>query len=101
MTDLVNDILALEQGELTADESVEAMQRIINDGTGWKLQGSMGRSMMAAIEAGDCLLGKEPKRDYWGNFIPSRQQVKDGTEGSKGYVAAAHDEAYAEHMASL
>ena len=53
----VQDIIALENGEGTDDEQFAAMQRVINEGSGWRMQGSMGRSMMAAIEGGWCMLG--------------------------------------------
>ena len=64
------------------------MQRAINSGM-WSLEGSYGRAMMDAITLGRCLLGPNAARDYWGNLIPSRDDVKEGTKGSIGYVEAA------------
>lgn len=100
MSDLT-DIMVLEQGEGDEEEQFAALQRVINSGTGWSMQGSMGRSMMAAIEGGWCLLGKEPKRDYYGNRIPSRDEVKPGTKGSRDYVARLAGEDWAAKMEAL
>lgn len=63
-----------------------ALQSLINEGQ-WSLEGSMGRAMMAAIEDGRCTLGPNRARDYWGNTIPSRDDVVPGTVGSVGFVA--------------
>lgn len=66
-------------------EYYQSIQRAINAGA-WSFQGSYGRAMMEAISAGKCLLGTKSARDYWGNTIPSRTDVKEGTKGSEGYV---------------
>lgn len=83
----LRDIETLEQDEGASglDEAL-ALQRIINSGVGWSLQGSYGRSMMGAIKSGRCMLGENSARDYWGNYIPSRDEVKQGTHGSADYV---------------
>ena len=60
----------------------------INSGM-WSMEGSYGRAMMAAIDSGRCLLGPNAARDYWGNLIPSRDDVKEGTKGSISFVEAA------------
>jgi hypothetical protein len=65
-----------------------SVQRAINSGM-WSLQGSYGRAMMDAISSGRCLLGPAAARDYWGNLIPSRDDVKEGTKGSISFVEAA------------
>ncbi len=69
----------------THEEYVENMQELINSGTAWKLEGSVGRSAMALIEGGECMLGEEGHRDYWGNYVPSRHEVQAGTKGSSEY----------------
>jgi len=69
----------------THEEYVENMQELINTGTAWKLEGSVGRSAMALIENGECMLGEEGHRDYWGNYVPSRHEVQAGTKGSPEY----------------
>jgi len=97
----LNDIYAIEGEAETEDEYFEALQRAINSGSAWAFQGSYGRSMMDAIESGRCLLGKTDARDYWGNHIPSRTQVVNGTKGSLKFVTKDNGAAYARRMAAL
>jgi hypothetical protein len=99
---LYEDIMEIEQadGEDQASEAC-AMQRIINDGNGWRMQGSMGRSMMAAIEAGICMLGERPTQDAYGNGIPARSMVVDGTKGSRSYVAEHMGEDWARMLENV
>lgn len=73
----------------------KAMQALINTGTVWSLPGSYGRAAMAALEAGDVMLGTEPGRDYWGNRIPARHEVQEGTKGSRGLVVQTRGEEWA------
>lgn len=84
----LHDINVIEEADLepSAEEYFASIQRAINSGM-WSLQGSYGRTMMDAIEAGRCVLGTTPAKDYWGTFIPARHQVKPGTKGSPEYVA--------------
>lgn len=82
----LSDINNIETEENVSDvEYYQSIQRAINAGA-WSFQGSYGRAMMDAINAGKCLLGTKSARDYYGNTIPSRDEVKDGTKGSEGYV---------------
>ena len=83
----LDTVLAIEGEAETEEDYYLSVQRAINSGT-WGLQGSFGRAMMGAIEDGRCLLGKSPARDYWGNRIPSRYEVKAGTKGSPEFVEA-------------
>ena len=93
------DIYTIEEDEeATAEDHYLAIQRAINSGM-WGLQGSYGRAMMAAIEQGLCVLGKQPARDYYGNRIPSRDEVKAGTKGSYEFCARAHGTEWADMMA--
>lgn len=96
------DVMMVEgvEGYGAEDEMTKAMamQRIINAGH-WGLQGSFGRAMMDAIKSGYCLLGKNGARDYYGNYIPSRDQVEAGTKGSYDYVAEAMGAEWADAMA--
>lgn len=69
----------------TRTEEIEALQELINSGVAWRLEGSVGRSAMAAIESGECILGESGYYDYWGNYVPSRTEVKLGTKGSVEY----------------
>jgi hypothetical protein len=85
----LNDINTIESDEdATEEDYFLSIQRAINSGV-WSLQGSYGRAMMDAIEAGRCVLGRNRARDYWGNTIPSRDDVKQGTKGSYEFVADA------------
>jgi hypothetical protein len=93
----LDDVLNIEDWGVaeSADEYYKSLQRAINSGEGWRLQGSFGRAMMAAIEGGACMLGSSGCRDYWGNYIPSRDEVVDGSKGSRGYVVKARGEEWA------
>ena len=94
----LNDINNIE-----VDEDVNEMdyflslQRAINSGM-WGMQGSYGRAMMEAIKAGYCMLGTKAARDYYGNGIPSRNDVKPGTKGSKDFVIDAMGIEWANEM---
>ena len=97
----LHDINVIE-GEDEADEVqyYEAIQKAINTGL-WGLQGSYGRTMMDAISDGYCMLGHNDARDYYGNHIPSRDQVQAGTKGSFDFVAAECGEGWAQHMSEV
>jgi hypothetical protein len=85
----LDDINNIEGEEfIDDDEYYRSVQRAINDGL-WAFQGSYGRTMMDAIKSGYCLLGKRSFTDYWGNHVPSRFQVVDGTVGSPSFVKTA------------
>jgi hypothetical protein len=70
---------------LKEGDELSALQHLINTGEVWSLEGSMGRAAMAAIQAGDCMLGEEPRKDFYGHVIPSRHDVEPGTIGSEQY----------------
>ena len=58
MTLTINDINNIETEEYVDDQDYYAsVQRAINAGS-WGLQGSYGRTMMAAIDQGYCVLGR-------------------------------------------
>src|SRR5436190_2109520 len=94
MADLVDLITEHESadGDLTAEDEAKLFQALINSGDARKLQGSYGRAAMAMIESGYCMLGKERRTDYYGNKLPSRFDVVEGTEGSEGWVEQNHPE---------
>lgn len=60
------------------------MQNRINDGSCWLMEGSYGRAAMANLESGACMLPTECHSDYWGNTVPSRDMLQDGTKGTLG-----------------
>lgn len=105
MSNLYDDLMTVEGVYDDEDkdelEQAKSMQRVVNDGSGWLMQGSMGRSMMAAIEAGDVMLGKQRAHDYYGSTIPSRDDVVDGTKGSYGYVLDRHGPVWANALKEL
>jgi hypothetical protein len=94
----LEDIDTIESNEeASSEEHFAAIQRAINSGL-WALQGSYGREMMHAIEEGLCLLGEHSARDYYGNFIPSRYDVKEGTKGSAEFVLHHSGQAWLDVM---
>ena len=82
----LQDILNIEGEAGSSEDYYTSLQSAINIGSAWRFQGSYGRTMMEAIEAGFCMLGLQSSSDYWGNYIPSRFEVKEGTKGSRQYV---------------
>lgn len=66
-------------------KEIREAQKLINSGLAWKLEGSVGRSCMELIEEGLCKLGKVGHYDFYGNYVPSRYQVKAGTKGSLSF----------------
>ena len=68
------------------NKTIKEYQKLINSGVAWHLEGSIGRFAMSLIEAGYCYLGIKGHRDYWGNYVPSRTEVKPGTKGSLKFV---------------
>ena len=97
----VDAVLRLETEE--QDALAEALDRqvVINTGEGWRLQGSFGRALSDAITAGVNALGHVGVRDYYGNYIPSRTEVKSGTKGSLAFVEEQQGEAWAQAIAAV
>lgn len=97
------DDMMILVGDQEADEMevAIAMQNALNSGVGWRMEGSFGRSMMAALKSGRAMLGKFGVRDYYGNYIPSRFEVKEGSFGSRSFVAEAMGEDYASQLEAL
>jgi len=71
---------------------VNNLQELIDTGMAWKLEGSVGRAAMRAIEDGECVLGEIGHKDYWGNYVPSRYEVEAGTKGSMEYAQRMQEE---------
>lgn len=94
----VNDIMALENGELDELEAAKVMQALINSGEVWHFQGSYGRSAMGALESGRNMLGPKSCSDAYGNFVPSRKLVKAGSKGSRELVVENFGEDYAKAL---
>lgn len=92
---------ALYEEDATEEEQIECYQRLVNSGDAWRLEGSVGRAAMRLIEAGQVMLGQEGHRDYWGNYVPSRSEVKEGTKGSFEYVAERTSRKQAHKLARI
>lgn len=52
--DIIDGIIAYENGELEEAEVVALFQKLIDTGMAWTLQGSYGRTAAALIDAGVC-----------------------------------------------
>lgn len=101
MTLSLKDINNIETDDAVDEyELYASIQRAINGGM-WSLQGSYGRTMMQAISDGWCLLGKSSARDYWGNTIPARDEVKAGTKGSPEYVLEHRGQEWLDFLTGL
>lgn len=83
------DMSALWREDATEEETLALYQHLVDTGQAWQLEGHVGRTAMALIEAGQIMLGEQGHRDYWGNYVPSRHEVEPGTKGSPEYVADA------------
>jgi len=68
--------------KLQKEYGFDGMQNLINSGTAWKLEGSVGREAMSLLDSGACMLPLKGTFDYYGNRIPSRSELKTGTKGT-------------------
>ena len=62
--------------------NVSKMQEWIDEGIVWSMEGAIGREAMRGLESGKYFLPNETYNDYYGNHIPSRDEVRIGTAGS-------------------
>jgi hypothetical protein len=70
--------------ELQNKHGMTQMQNLIESGEVWKFEGSMGRKAMSLLESGACFLPEEDTQDYYGNIVPSRNRLQEGTKGTLG-----------------
>lgn len=84
--DIVSDVMKWEGEGMSLKEEAKFFQKLVDSGQAWRLQGMYGRRAMELIEAGVIMLGKVGHRDYYGNYVPSRYEVKNGTKGSPAYA---------------
>ena len=61
---------------------VTGTQESINTGLSWHMEGSVGRFANDCIESGICMLPEVRHRDYYGNTVPSRNDLKPGSKGT-------------------
>jgi hypothetical protein len=88
----IQDVIDYENGDLSEEDTADLFQRMINSGDVWALQGAYGRAARDMIDAGWCVLGEHQTHDYYGNFVPSRFQVHEGTPGSISYAKKVNPE---------
>ena len=77
----------------------EDTQNGIDSGIAWQLEGSVGRHAMESLREGACFLPQKQHRDYYGNTMPSRTDVKPNTMGTlefseafwKTYITSLYD----------
>lgn len=82
----MTDVIYYEEfHEAEVKDEAKQMQKLINSGAAWRLEGSVGRRAMQLIEEGLCILGPKGVRDYYGGYVPSRYEVQSGTKGSVAY----------------
>ena len=70
--------------ELQKQYGLTNAQNLVYSGQIWGFEGSVGRTAMYLLEVGILMLGEEPTRDYYGNGIPARTMLKEGTKGTLG-----------------
>lgn len=68
--------------KLQKETGYDEMQRLIDSGQAWLMEGYVGRQAMNALEIGACMLPTERCTYYYGGTVPSRYDVKPGTKGS-------------------
>lgn len=68
--------------ELQAEYGLTDLQKYINTGSAWRLEGHIGRTAMSALEQGACVLPEEQHTDAYGSTVPSRNDLMPGTKGT-------------------
>jgi hypothetical protein len=68
--------------KLQKENGYAEMQKLINSGDVWKFEGSMGRAAMESLESGACMLPDKYTYDYYGNKLPPRTILKQGSKGT-------------------
>lgn len=89
---MIEDINDYEAGELDPIDTAALFQHMINSGHVWQLQGSYGRAAMTLLEEGWCVLGPVGQHDYYGQYVPARDEVEAGTIGSVEYAERVNPE---------
>jgi hypothetical protein len=64
------------------EQGFDQWQLLIDNGMAWKMEGSIGRQAMDLLESGACMLPKKAHYDAYGNRVPSRDDLKNGTKGT-------------------
>lgn len=82
----MSDLTAIYRDDATFEEQAVAYQALIDSGEAWHLEGYVGRTATDLIEQGYCTLGPKGHCDYWGSYIPSRDEVEPDSKGSLLYA---------------
>lgn len=91
-------IVSGQEGEVERSTYYGALQRLINNGQIWQMEGYLCRAAMYAIEDGLVMTGQQDHRDHWGNLIPARGKLRDGSRGTYGYVVRMHGQDHADEL---
>lgn len=74
--DVVNDMIAWEEGTLSEEKTTKLFQKLVNTGEVWQLQGTYGRQAQALIDAGFIKLPSKKslkhKTDFYGQKLRTR-----------------------------
>lgn len=70
--------------ELQKKYGVTSTQKGIDNGQCWHFEGSQGRLAMSCLKSGICILPEQHEYDAYGNYVPSRNDLQDGTQGTLG-----------------
>ena len=68
--------------KMQGEYGISYYQKLINDGSIWHMEGSMGRYAIDLLNSGACMLPKTATSDAYGNKIPSRDKLVSGTKGT-------------------
>lgn len=61
---------------------IEHMQDWIDKGYAWSMEGAVGREAIRGLESGMYFLPNQSFTNPYGQHIPSREEIRIGTEGS-------------------
>ncbi len=68
---------SVNPGRLVEERLIDCFQKIIDDGSAWRMPGTSSRLAHELIEAGLCCLGPTSHRDCYGNHVPSREECEE------------------------
>ena len=72
-----------EVRQLQKEYGYDNIQSLIDKGLAWHMEGSIGREAMEMLDIGICFLPLKVHRDAYGNRIPKRTELKEGTKGTR------------------
>lgn len=72
------EIWELLEGDIDVDDvdDIKRLQDMVDNGSIWKFQGSVGRMAHDLLQAGILKFPEKRTYDYYGNPIPTAQDVK-------------------------